>query len=67
MYLILGPTGWPCQLQSEAANLFPPAIIAAAIKYVQCGHITYRRGGFAAAAHRNHPFNELSHGSKPAS
>jgi hypothetical protein len=42
-------------------------VITPAIKYVQCGPITHRRGGLSAAAHRNHPFNEPSYGSKPAS
>jgi hypothetical protein len=27
----------------------------------------HRRGGFSAAARRNHPFNEPAYGSKPAS
>jgi hypothetical protein len=38
-----------------------------AMKYVQCGHSTHRRGGVSAAARRNHPFNEPAYGSKPAS
>jgi len=42
-------------------------IIIPAIKYIQCGHITHLRGGFSAAARRNHPFYDPATGSKPAS
>jgi hypothetical protein len=41
--------------------------ITPAIKFLEFGHVAYRRIGISAAARRNHPFNEPSRGSKPAS
>jgi len=54
-FLFFLPAGRKKMLLNRQQNIF------------NCTHIEHRRGGFSAAACRNHPFNEPAYGSQTAS